>query len=326
MSKPQVVINDRAQTFESLRAGLQLSGNANRKFIALNSHIANTVVLPGELVIFGDEATPSSTSAEAYWMTKAMDVHIALLTNNVGLDDFFLDNFELLKNLLLGGGIGAGVISDGWSRHLEAMRQSLLDIEKLHLEYVRTGTPEARSKFFAERAVLFKKLNSQLDSFASYGSGLKKHSTLKRMLGISLNQVMTHGEIEDYASKVNGVAKAAKYVKKGVYIGTAFSVASSALDIQKACMLGREDQCTKAKYVSGASLVGGLAGSAAGGAIGGAMGSAACYLALGIATGGPGALACVVIGGAIGGVAGGKRGESYGEQFGDFLYGNSVND
>jgi hypothetical protein len=320
MSKPQVVINDKAQTFESLRAELRLSATANRKFIALNSHIANTIVLPGELVIFGDETTPSSTSAEAYWMTKAMEVHIALLTNNVGLDDFFLDNFELLQKWLGRTAIGAGIASDAWSRHLDEISKTLVEIEKLHLEYARTGTPAARNNFFADRAILFKKLNSQLNNIASYGSGLKKQSTLKRMLGISLNQIISHGEIEDYAEKVNGVAKAAKYAKKGVYIGIALEVGSSALSIKKACSLGTEDECRKAKYIEGATLVGNLAGGTAGGTFGSVAGTFACGLALGIPSGGLGALACAVVGGALGGAALGEMGKAGGHVIGEVLY------
>ncbi|MNF97210.1 hypothetical protein D3C84_800300 [compost metagenome] len=131
---------------------------------------------------------------------------------------------------------------------------------------------------------------------------------------------MSTGEIAGYAQKVSGVAKAAKLIKRGVYIGVALDVASAGLDIRQACALGREDECTRAKYVNGGSLAGGLGGSAVGGSFGSMVGSAGCYFALGIVTGGPGALTCVVIGGALGGWVAGKQGQIGGEMIGEFLY------
>ena len=321
MAEPQVFINTQTQTFESLRAGLHLSGIANRKFIALNSHIANSVVLAGELVILGDLSTPSSTSQEAYMMVKANEVHIALLSNNADADSFLLDNFELLQGVLAHGALGAGVVSDAWSKHLEAIRKSLLDIEKLHNEYLRTGSPTARDKFFVERALLFGRLGSQLDNVAAYGAGLQQQGSMKRMLGISTKSFMHKGEIDGYAGKISGVARAAEIVKSGTYIGTALDVGATALDIHKACSLGREEQCRKAKYVEGAALVGGLAGGAIGGSIGGSAATGVCIVVLGFASGGPGALACGVLGGAVGGWVGGNYLGKASESMGDYLYG-----
>ncbi|MNY67256.1 hypothetical protein D3C86_2048070 [compost metagenome] len=57
-----------------------------------------------------------------------------------------------------------------------------------------------------------------------------------------------------------------------------------------------------------------------GGAFGSVAGSSGCYFALGIVTGGPGALVCTVIGGAVGGWIGGERGGIGGEIIGERLY------
>lgn len=135
---------------------------------------------------------------------------------------------------------------------------------------------------------------------------------------------MHKGEIDGYAEKINGVAKAAKIVKKGTYIGTALDVASTALSIQKACSLGREEQCKKVKYMEGSSLVFGLGGGAFGGAAGGFGATVGCVVVLGIASGGPGALVCGVVGGAVGGWAGGELGGGLGEKLGEFLYRRST--
>jgi hypothetical protein len=320
MAQPLAFINTQSQTYASLKAQLGLNGIANSKFDALNSHISNSVVLAGELVIIGDVSTPLSTSEEAYLMARARDIHIGLLTNQVDADDFFLDNFELLQGMLAHGAIGAGAVSDGWSKHLAAIKTTLEEIEQAHKNYLRSGSIAARDRFYSERALLFSKLENQLGNVASYGSGLRYQGSIKRMLGISTKRYMSTGEIAGYAQKVSGVAKAAKLIKRGVYIGVALDVASAGLDIRQACALGREDECTKAKYVNGGSLAGGLGGSAVGGSFGSMVGSAGCYFALGIVTGGPAALTCVVIGGAVGGWVAGKQGQIGGEMIGEFLY------
>jgi hypothetical protein len=320
MAQPLAFINTQSQTYASLKAQLGLNGIANSKFDALNSHISNSVVLAGELVIIGDVSTPLSTSEEAYLMARARDIHIGLLTNQVDADDFFLDNFELLQGMLAHGAIGAGAVSDGWSKHLAAIKTTLEEIEQAHKDYLRSGSIAARDRFYSERALLFSKLENQLGNVASYGSGLRYQGSIKRMLGISTKRYMSTGEIAGYAQKVSGVAKAAKLIKRGVYIGVALDVASAGLDIRQACALGREDECTKAKYVNGGSLAGGLGGSAVGGSFGSMVGSAGCYFALGIVTGGPAALTCVVIGGAVGGWVAGKQGQIGGGMIGEFLY------
>jgi len=321
MAEPLAFINSQTQTYQALKTQLRLTGASNSKFDVLNGHIANTVVLAGELVIIGDSSSASCTSQEAYLMAKARDIHIGLLINQVDADDFFLDNFELLKEVLKYSSIGAGVVSDGWSRHMAAIGKTLEEIEALHKEFLRTESLAARKKFIAERAIVFGKLDQQLARAASYGSGLRYQSSIKRMLGISTKSFLHTGEIAGYAEKVDGVAKAAKLIKSGTYIGTALAATSSGLAIKNACALGREEECTRAKYVEGSSLVFGVAGGGVGGFFGGYTATIGCVLVLSIATGGPGALLCGVVGGAIGGFVGGELGSAGGEFVGDYLYG-----
>ncbi|KQZ91537.1 MULTISPECIES: hypothetical protein [unclassified Pseudomonas] len=320
MAQPLAFINAQSQTYASLKAQLALTGIAKSKFDALNSHIVNSVVLAGELVIIGDVSTPMSTSEEAYLMARARDIHIGLLTNQVDADDFFLDNYELLQGMLAQGAIGAGVVSDGWSKHMAAIKTTLEEIDQAHKKYLRSGSITARDRFYSERALLFAKLENQLGNVASWGSGLRYQGSIKRMLGISTKSYMSTGEIAGYATKVSGVARAAKLIKRGVYIGVALEVASTGLDIRQACALGREEACTKAKYVEGTSLVLSLGGGTGGGVLGGFAASYGCIAVLGLATGGTGALACSVIGGAVGGWAGGTFGENVGEIVGEYLY------
>lgn len=320
MAETRAFINSKTQTFDSLKANTVLSGNSKAKFNVLNAHISSGIVLAGELVIVGDSTTPSCTSQEAYLMNKASEVHTALLINGAGADDFFLENFELLQQVISFTSPGVGATSDGWSKHLEAVKTTLQNIERLYREHLGSGTMKDRDAFYAKRTALFMELDKQLGNIASFGSGLRNEGTIKRLLGLSTNSYMHTGEISGYADKVSGVANAAKWIKRGTYIGTALEVGSTGLSIHKACTVGREEQCRKAKFVEGSSLVGSLGGAGFGGYAGGLAATAGCALVLGITTG-PGALACGVVGGAAGGWAGGEGGKWGGEKFGDFLYG-----
>ena len=320
MSEARSFINPQAQSYESLKAGTPMSANQRAKFDVLNAHIVNSVVVGGELVIVGDPSTLSCTSHEAYLMAEAAGIHHQLEINGAGVDDFFLGNYEMLKGLLSHTSMGAGVVSDGWSRYLDAIKRTLEEIEILHREYLKNGTLKARDEFYAKRMALFMKLEGQLNNMAAYGSGLKNKGSVKRALEISTKSYLHTGEIAGYAEKIAGVSKAASLIKKGTYIGLGLDVASTGLGIHHACTFGRSEDCRKAKYVEGVSLVGSTGGSIAGGSIGGFLGGTGCVLFLGVTTGGPGALACTVIGGAVGGAAGGSVVGDIGEMFGELLY------
>jgi len=129
MSDARSFINSQAQSYESLKADTPMSANQWAKFDVLNAHIVNSVVLPGELVIVGDSSTASCTSHEAFLMAKAAGIHHDIELGGGGVDGFFLENFELLQSLLSNSAIGAGVASDGWSRHLEEIKKTLREIE-----------------------------------------------------------------------------------------------------------------------------------------------------------------------------------------------------
>ncbi|ABY96681.1 hypothetical protein QVM62_05365 [Pseudomonas putida] len=319
MTEARAFINPKMQNYHTLKAGLALSGNSASKFDVLNSHIYNSVVRSGELVIVGDWSTPSCTSQEAYLMAKAAATHMGLMRSGQGADEFFLENFELLKSLLAHASMGAGVVSDGWSRYLKATQDTLLEIEKLYQEHMSSGTFKARDQFYAKRAALFGRLDEQLSKMAAFGTSLRNQGSIKRTLGISTKSYLHTGEIAGYADKVAGVGKAANLIKKGTYLGISLEVASIGLDIQKACTLGRQDACRKAAYIEGASLAGSL-GGAAGGAYLGSYAIEQLCIAIGVPTRGLGTLACAVIGGATGGMLVGDVGKTQGARLGELLY------
>lgn len=173
MSEARSFINPHAQSYESLKADTPMNANQRAKFDVLNAHVVNTVVFPGELIIVGDPSTPSCTAHEAFLMGKALGIHLDIELNGGGFDGFLLENFELLQSLLARASIGAGTASDAWSKHLEAIKKTLEEIEQLHRDYLLKGTLKARDEFYSKRTALFLKLEAQLDSMATYGVGLR---------------------------------------------------------------------------------------------------------------------------------------------------------
>ena len=317
---PEIFINPRMQPYSYLKATLQLGRNSASKFDVLNAHVVNAVVLPGEIIIVGDNSTPSCTTEEAFYMNKASEVHLALMTNGMQGDGFLVENHEFIATTLGYTSIGVGSVGGAWSKHLDGIKQTLEDIEAAHRDHLRSGMSQARADFLEKRRALFGKLDNQLKDFAKYGSGLRNQGSIKNMLGISTRSYLHSGVIAGYAETMNSVAKASRLMKSGTYLGIGLNVAATGTSIYAACTTGREVQCRKAKYVEGGKLTGSLALGSTGGSVGAGMAMLGCAVVLGTVTGGPGALACAVIGGSVGGYYGGEIGGKIGESSGEVIY------
>lgn len=320
MSQVPILINPQMQTYSYLKSKLQLGKNASAKFDVLNAHIINRVVLPGEIIIAGDNSTPSCTADEAFYMRMASNTHIELMANGAQSDGFLVENYELLTRTLGYTSLGIGTVGEAWSKHLEGIKATLEEIDSIHKPLLADSTTTSRDVFYAKRKALFGKLDEQLKAFAAYGSGLRNQGPIKKTLGISTKSYLDKGVIRGYADTISGVAKASELIKKGTYLGIGLDIGAAGLSIHKACVSGREMECTKAKYVETSKAGSSIAFGALGGRTGAALGTSACVVALGLTTG-PGAFACGLVGGAAGGIAGGAIGEKLGELLGDMLYG-----
>lgn len=313
MPQPYAFINDRQQTSVELKASLRLNPYAEAKFDTLNTHIRNVVVLPGQLVIIGDETTAICTPQESHLMRAAWDIRHSVMAE--GGDAFALHNYDLLKKLLGYASLGIGTAGDAWSRHLQNIAKTLEEIDALHKQFLRRGGGAARDEFLARRQTLFAKLDAQMRSFARYGTGLRNEGSIKKMLGISTKSYLHSGEIKKYSETIARVSKTAKLLKKGTPLGIALSTTATALEIKEACSTGREEQCRRAKYVELGKLTLGVSG----GVVGGAAGSLLCFAILAPTTG-PVSLACMLFAGGAGGAAGGYLGGEGGEKVGELLY------
>ncbi|MOA50665.1 hypothetical protein D3C78_1737120 [compost metagenome] len=104
--------------------------------------------------------------------------------------------------------------------------------------------------------------------------GIPDHPKLKNALGISNRRLVHHwnkagapGRIPGYATHIDGLAKASKYIKAGGWIGIGLGSIASELKTQETCWIGREDDCLKVKLTERGKFFGGLAGGAATGAL-----------------------------------------------------------
>lgn len=316
MTKPYVFINGQMQSYATLKN--RVEGNA--KFDVLNEHIRNVVVMPGQIVIMGDLTTRTLTGEEVELMNYAKNVRRQLSQHQAGADGQVIKNYDLLQQMLGYGSLGLGAVAGSWSAHLKGVQNTLADIERLYKLSLTRGTPIARQEFLNQRKVLFAKLDTQLEGIARWGTKLKKKGSIKKMLGISTKSYLHTGEIQGYARKIGGIAKAVNVLKQGTAVGIGMNIFSSALEVKEACSTGRGDVCRKAHYIEGFKLGVGIAGGAAGSGFGVAVTTTICMVVFSVPSGGLSVLGCGLVGGLIGGYAGGVKGEVVGADVGEFVY------
>ncbi len=312
MSKPYVFINDRIQTYFTLKA--RVGGSA--KFDVLNAHIRNVVVMPGQLVIVSDGSIGSPTAEETELMNLARNVHRQVK----GSGSELIKNYDLMQNMLSYGSLGVGAATGSWSKHLNGVQKTLEEIERLYKLSLSRGTPIARQEFINQRRVLFARLDVQLEGIARWGTGLTKKGPLKKMLGLSTKSYLRTGEIQGYAARIAKVAKVAKLLKHGTAVGIGLNAISAGLEIKEACSVGRTETCTRAKYTESGKFIYGVAGGIVGGSLGASTLTPICIVVMGALTGGVGALGCGIATSALGGYAGGLIGESIGKYQGELIY------
>ncbi|EPJ76194.1 MULTISPECIES: hypothetical protein [unclassified Pseudomonas] len=300
-------INQQATPYSFLKSQLWHAGllQGPDHFDVLNKHLRQGMVRPGELVIVPEMSSAYCSIEEAWLMRHAEEIS-RQLDQNVPLDRAGNTNYDLAQSILGYGSIGIGSATSAWSRHLQAVAQTLKEIEQLHRQ-LKDGSLDKES-FIRQRQRMFGVLDMQLQGAARFGSGLRGNQPLKGALGISTKSYLHQGEIAGYAQRVRTITQMSKWLKQGTYLGLALDVGVAGLEMKEACVVGREAQCNRAKYVETGRLVGGVAGAAGAGVIGAELTRRACHIFLGVATRGSGALTCGIIGGATAGYIGGKKG------------------
>lgn len=315
-SKPYVFINDQFQHYPTLKS--QVRGGA--KFDALNAYIRNTMVMPGQLIVVGDESTPKISVEEAEMVRLAYGTHHSLFQNQARADGEVIKNYDLFQKMLGYGSLGLGSTAGSWNTHLKGVETTLENIERLYRLSLKRGTPIARQEFINQRKVLFTRLDTQLEGIARWGTGMHNKGSIKKMLGISTKSYLHTQELRGYSQRLGHIAKVSKLLRAGTPVGIGLNAWSTHLEIKEACSIGREEMCRKAKYVEGSKLISSVAGGMAVGAVGTAALTPLCVLVFGVPTAGIGALGCAIAASVISGYAGGTGGEIFGEQVGEVIY------
>jgi hypothetical protein len=260
------------------------------------------------------------STEESELMRLAFGVHYQLLQNHATGDGQFIKNYDVLQNILNYGSLGIGASTGGWSKHLDGVKDTLENIERHYQSMLQRGTSIARQEFINQRRVLFAKLDTQLKGIARWGTGLHNQGSIKKMLGLSTKSYLHTRELRGYAERVGKIANSSKFLRHGTPIGIVLNTTAAALEIREACSTGREDMCTKAKYVEVAKLVGSIGGGYGAGLVGATLGGGACSVVIGLPTFGVGVIGCTVVFGAASAYVGGVSGERVGERIGEILY------
>jgi hypothetical protein len=316
----QGYINEHTTDYLSLKSRLLAGSSRNLSdlFDALNLHLRQArLVTPGQMVIIPDAYAVACTTDDAWLMRHAQEIQRSLeLDASAGAA--VINNYDLFQSLLAYSSVGIGSSTAAWGRHLDEVQRTLEEIERLHQQL--KGGALNKEAFIQKRQMLFRRLDTQLQGAARFGTSLKTNKSLKKVLGISTKSYLHKSEIVGYTQRVRSIAETSKFLGKGTYVGLALDVGVAGLEIKEACMAGRGAMCRRAKYVEGGKLVGGVGGAAGGGVLGAKVARGLCKLVLGIATKGKGELACGIIGGAAGGYTGGTVGGALGEMAGDLFY------
>lgn len=315
-----------------------IPNSALRKFSDLNPDL-DSYIKAGTLILLSDRPSSLCTYQEAKLMSAAREVKAALEPLTPEEADFMYRHRAEIEQFVSGSSTWVGVSSTMMEQHLAGIRSTLLAIERLHQDSYRQHGHLRSPEFFKERTRLLTTLDTQLlnstrlRNLTSFGD----YEKLKTALGISSRSLVHQwdkagapGQIPGYATHVNAISRAAKYMKAGGYIGIGLGGVTSGLAIQEVCSAAPDSPaCKKAKFTEGGKFLGSAIGGAWGGA-GGALAGAKVCIGITVLTApiaGSGGLVCgiVVVGGAgLGAWLGGEGGGKAGEYVGEIIYENTL--
>jgi uncharacterized Zn-binding protein involved in type VI secretion len=296
-----------------------------RKFRALNPH--RDVVKAGSMIVLSDPNNLQCTREEAQVMAAAETVNAALEDLTAEQADFMHRHAAEIASFTGQTSTWLGVSAVVMEKHLSSLRDTLQAMERLHQDSYRQHGHLKSPQFFTERRLLL----AQLDAHLLNSTRLRGHTTLgdhpklKTALGISSRSLVHHwdkagapGQIPGYATHVESISRAAKYMQMGGYVGIGIGGVSSVLAVQEVCNGGSEAACEKVKFTEGGKFGLSTFGGAWGGSIGLSASGPLC-LVLGVSTG-IGGVICVAAVVGVGAWAGTAAGSMGGEKIGDVMY------
>ncbi|WP_407728888.1 hypothetical protein ACJJU9_15085 [Pseudomonas helleri] len=321
LQEPGFYVVPKSTTVDQLKAALFSSQYpaVMSKFDALNPGLS--IVNAGSMIVLSDPNNLQCTREEAILMAAAAKANEAVNALSPEEADFMVRHRGEIETFFAQGATAIGIGEAMFAKNLDDVSKLFKEVEALHVRSFQADGHLRSSAFFAERKRLLAQLNTNLTALTRKGIGFADHPNLKSALGISTRSLVHRwtaaggpDQIPGYATHIEGVSKASKYLKFGGWIGTGIGGTASYMKVQDVCSAGNTEACKRVKFTETGGFLGGFAGGAAGGAV--LTGSTVGYvcLGLGVPTGGVGTLVCgvLVVGvGSLGaGIAGGKAGES----------------
>ncbi|AWY42906.1 PAAR domain-containing protein [Pseudomonas putida] len=327
--EPGFYVVPRSTTREQLEANLFTLRDpaVMGKFKLLNPNLGD--VKAGSMIVLGDPNHHQCTRQEALLMEVAAKTNQIIETLSSEEADFMVRHRDEIQTFLALGSNAIGVGASIFKNNLDNVGNALRDIEALHQKTLERDGHLRSPTFFAERQLLLAQLNSHMTALTRKGIGFPDHINLKKALSIS-SQSLVHlwtnaspaGKIPGYATHLEGVAKATKYVQYGGWLGTAIGGGASALKVQDVCAAGNTEACERIRFTETGSFAGGIGGGAVAGSILTASAVSSLCIGLGVPTAGIGMLACSILAVGGGSYAGSMLGEKGGEIIGEVVYEN----
>jgi len=325
--EPGFYIVPKSVTREALEATLFPAPDPQvmRKFRALNPH--RDVVKAGSMIVLSDPDNHQCTREEAQVMAAAETVNAALDDLSAEQADFMHRHAAEIASFTGQTSTWLGVSAVVMETHLSNLRDTLQAMERLHQDSYRQHGHLRSAQFFSERKRLLAELDAHfLNSTRLRGqTSLGDHPKLKTALGISSRSLVHHwnkagapGQIPGYATHVDSISRAAKYMQTGGYIGIGIGGVSSLLAIQEVCKGDSGEACERVRFTEGGKFLGSSGGGWVGGVAASSISGSVCLI-LGATTGVGGVVcvAAVVTAGAWGGTTLGAMG---GEYVGEKIY------
>ena len=322
--EPGFYVVPKSTTGEKLKAALFSVQNPTvmSKFEALNPNLGN--INAGTMIVLSDPNNLQCTREEAMLMQVAAKANAVIKEMTPEEADLMVRHREEIETFLARGATAIGVGEAIFSKHLDDVQRLMKDIEALHVRTFQATGGLKSAEFFAERKRLLAQLNTNLTALTRKSIGLPDHPNLKSALGISSRSLVHRwtaaggaDQIPGYATHIEGVSKAAKFVKAGGMVGTIIGGGASYMRVQDVCTAGDAEACRRIKFKEAGGFSGGIIGGSVVGMAATSPVVASICMGLSIPSGGLVGLGCAVavvgVGAFTAGYVGGKVGEGMGE-------------
>ncbi|MBU2872007.1 hypothetical protein [Colwellia sp. E2M01] len=302
------------------------SENTYKHFKMVNSHIKNGIVQVGQVVLLSPADAQECTIEEAEFLNVAKAVDLTLLKLSNSEKQLLVNRYEFFSNVASYNGLLIGVSNTAWNAHTAQVKSILKDIERTYVTSYKSSGNLHNKNFFTQRKIQFARLDAALSRFGQPSLGGKLVAgDIRSNLGLSSKSIIHQWNkqptnattIPNFHKNYAAVAEMARNLKRVGYLGIVLTGVDAVSNVQKACTVGDDAQCSKSQYTQTGKAV----GSIGGGVLGGAVATwATCSIVFGLPTGGTSFFWCAVVAGVGGGYAGGKYGGEYGESKGEVLY------